>query len=265
MNDFQQSPAASLGKALETLESLKTLESQGGATPLGGATPPRSTPLGSTVRTDISFNGEIRRGAFHVAGSFQVQQSQMLGIRGANGAGKTTLLLAIAGLVPLSSGNLILSGEPVDNPATKTWVRPRYRNVGFAFQEPRLLPHLTALNNVAFGLRARGINRELAKLTALRWLQKVGLESHAWHKPDELSGGQAQRVALARALSANPDVLLLDEPFSSLDADARQQLLGLLQRTNLTTLLVSHDMSELATADRLLEIGGGKMQEVLPI
>ena len=163
---------------------------------------------------------------------------------GPSGAGKTTLLRAIAGLQPLLEGEIWLGERRLDRlPAHR-------RRVAVVFQEPRLLPHLDVLDNVAFGLRAAGVARAACRARALELLDEVGLAGFAGRRVDGLSGGEQQRVALARALCVEPDLLLLDEPLASVDPGRRESLRRLLvelqQARGLTTLLITHDQTDAA-------------------
>jgi molybdate transport system ATP-binding protein len=178
-------------------------------------------------------------------------------IVGPNGAGKTTLLLGLAGLVPIDGGSIVIDGRPVHH------LPPEQRQVGFVFQDHRLFPHLSASENVAFGLRARGVSRSDARGRAATWLARVGV---ADMNAKSLSGGQAQRVALARALITEPSLLLLDEPLASVDAAARLDLRRLLRdelaRYPGTRILVTHDPIEAAAlADQLVVLEDGRITQ----
>src|SRR5439155_1210690 len=140
---------------------------------------------------------------------------------GPNGAGKTTLLRVLVGLLPLDLGRITVDGQVLDDPVRGAWTPADRRPIGFVFQDQALFPHLSALENVAFGLRTRGVRRQDARRRARAWLERVDMAEHAAARPRALSGGQAQRVALARALVPEPRVLLLDEPLSALDASTR--------------------------------------------
>lgn len=185
---------------------------------------------------------------------------EVLVVIGPNGAGKSTLLRAIAGLEP---GRVRVG----DDDWTDREV-PR-RRVGYVFQDQSLFPHLSALDNVAFGPRARGRSRREADAAARAWLERFGIADLGGRRPRELSGGQAQRVAIARALATDPDVLLLDEPFTGLDVSAQMALrieLGEHLRDFAgVTLLVTHDAIDAVTlADRVLVLDEGRVAQVGP-
>jgi molybdate transport system ATP-binding protein len=192
--------------------------------------------------------------------SLEAKAGEIVGIIGANGAGKTTVLRAVAGLIPLDRGSITIGGRVVDDAANEVFVGPQQRRVGVVFQDYRLFPHLTALENVAFGLRAKSINRKQAEQVALEWMSR--LDDHRSHKPNTLSGGQAQRVALARALADEPAVLLLDEPLAAIDPTARtlirEDLGRYLSDFAGVTILVSHhhdDVRVLADSALVMEAG----------
>jgi molybdate transport system ATP-binding protein len=189
---------------------------------------------------------------------------------GPNGAGKTTVLRVIAGLLPLDSGHVALDGVALDDPGTGAWTPPEHRRVGYVFQDHALFPHLTALENVAFGLRARGVRRPEARGRARAWLERVGVASHAAARPRALSGGQAQRVALARALAPEPRVLLLDEPLAALDAtariDTRRELRRHLGAHDGVRVVVTHDPVDAMTlGDRVVVIEEGRVVQAGPL
>ena len=200
--------------------------------------------------------------AGRVHADFSVESGEVLAVIGPSGAGKSSLLHALAGLVQVEGvarlGDIDLLSLPV-----------RERRVGLVFQGQLLFPHLSALGNVAFGLRARGADRAGAEAVAREWLDRFGIVELADRRPRELSGGQAQRVAIARALATDPDVLLLDEPFAGLDVSVQMALrieLGRHLRDFAgIALLVTHDaIDALTLADRVLVLERGRVAQVGP-
>jgi molybdate transport system ATP-binding protein len=191
---------------------------------------------------------------------------ELVVLLGPNGAGKTTLLRALAGLVPLDRGRVALDGTVLEDAAARVRVAPERRPIGVVFQDYLLFPHLSSLENVAFGLRARGVPRAEARRQAAAWLERVGLAEHAASRPRALSGGQAQRVALARAMVCAPRLLLLDEPLAALDAASRGEVRRDLRRHLASfdgaRLLVTHDPLEAMTmADRLVVLERGRITQ----
>ena len=206
----------------------------------------------------------VTRGAFRLDVRLRIAAGEVLALLGPNGAGKTTALRALAGLTPLSGGHVTVHGVDLERPDTRVWTAPEHRPIGVVFQEYLLFPHLSAVDNVAFGPRRHGVPRKLARTTAQAWLDRVGLAGYARHRPRELSGGQAQRVALARALVTGPTLLLLDEPLAALDArtrlDTRAELHRHLTEHPGAALLVTHDpLDALVLADRLMIIEDGRV------
>jgi molybdate transport system ATP-binding protein len=193
-----------------------------------------------------------------------IGEGEVVALLGPNGAGKTTMLRAIAGLVPFRSGHVRLDGTVLEDTATNRYVPTERRPIGFVFQDYLLFPHLNVLDNIAFGLRSRGMPRAAAADKAAQWLDRVGLGSYARAKPAELSGGQRQRVAVARALAPDPRLLLLDEPLAALDvttrAEVRRDLKRHLASFQGIRLVVTHDPLEaMALADRLIVMEGGSL------
>lgn len=199
----------------------------------------------------------VARGDFTLDLDLTIEPGEVVALLGPNGAGKTTALRALAGLLPSDSG-IRLNGSTWDGlPAEK-------RPIGVVFQDYLLFAHMSALDNVAFGLRARGTRKAAANALALERLEQVGLASFARAKPRTLSGGQAQRVALARALATSPELLLLDEPLAALDAGTRLRVRSELSRHLRDypghTLLVTHDpLDAMVLADRLVILEGGRV------
>ena len=193
-----------------------------------------------------------------------IDEGEVVALLGPNGAGKTTLLRAVAGLVPFNSGHVRLDGKVLEDTATGQYVPTERRPIGFVFQDYLLFPHLSVVDNVAFGLRSRGTSRGAAAQKAVDWLGRVGLEDYARAKPAELSGGQRQRVALARALAPDPRLLLLDEPLAALDVSTRAEVRRDLKRHLASfqgiRLVVTHDPLEaVALADRLIVMENGRL------
>jgi molybdate transport system ATP-binding protein len=216
---------------------------------------------GSGLLVDVA----VRRDGFEVRASFAASPGETVALLGPNGSGKSTLVHALAGLLPPSSGTIALGGAILD--ADGTHVPPEDRPVGVLFQDLRLFPHLSALENVAFPLRARGAARAEARGRASSLLDRLGVGARAPARPAELSGGEAQRVALARALVTQPSLLLLDEPTSALDVGARARIRDIvreeLARFPGVRLVVTHDPVEASTlADRLVLLEGGRVAQI---
>jgi molybdate transport system ATP-binding protein len=214
----------------------------------------------------VSLEASIRLtlGPLDLDMELTIEEGEVVALLGPNGAGKTTVLRAIAGLVPFRSGHVRLDGRVLEDTTTNQYVPTEQRPIGFVFQDYLLFPHLSDLDNVAFGLRSHGMPRGAAAERAGEWLERVGLKSYARAKPSELSGGQRQRVALARALAPDPRLLLLDEPLAALDVTTRAEVRRDLKR-HLTSfqgirLVVTHDPLEaVALADRLIVMEKGRL------
>ncbi|MFB6781119.1 ABC transporter ATP-binding protein [Streptomyces sp. NPDC056352] len=224
---------------------------------------------GSLPATDAAAAGldahlVVNHGAFRLDVALTAAPGDVVALLGPNGAGKTTALRALAGLTPLTGGHLRLDGVALDR------TPPESRPVGVVFQDYLLFPHLSALDNIAFGPRCQGASKAEARAQAAEWLDRMGLADHAGAKPRRLSGGQAQRVALARALATHPRLLLLDEPLAALDArtrlDVRAQLRRHLADFEAVAVLVTHDpLDAMVLADRLVVIEHGRVvQEGTP-
>jgi molybdate transport system ATP-binding protein len=214
----------------------------------------------------LSAQVTVELDGFTLDVDLSIRAGQTVAVVGPNGAGKTTLLRALAGLRALTRGRIDLDGTVYDDPDAGVYVPPERRPVGVMFQDNLLFPHLSAVDNVAFGLRARGMSRRDARQRAEDWLQRVGLDGRAYARPRELSGGQAQRVALARALALDPAMLLLDEPLAALDATTRNDVRRDLRR-HLTTftgvrLVITHDPVDAAVlADHVIVLDEGRIAQ----
>lgn len=193
----------------------------------------------------------------------EVEAGEFVVLLGPSGCGKSSLLYMVAGLEAPSGGRLLCDGVPIEGPAPDR---------GMIFQEASLYPWLTVADNVAFGLKLRGVPAVERKAQSLELLRKVGLGDAAAKRPDELSGGMRQRVALARALSMRPKVLMMDEPFAALDIQTRAKMQGHLldvwTASQASVLLVTHSIDEaLALADRIVVFTSrpGRIKEIVPV
>lgn len=213
---------------------------------------------------------QVRLDGFELDIDIAVESGELVAVLGPNGAGKSMLLRALAGLVPLVGGHVTLGSQVLEDPSSGVRVPPERRPVGLVFQDYRLFPYLCTLDNVAFGLRCKGVPKAEARRRAHAWLAQVGLAERAGSRPGELSGGQAQRVALARALATEPALLLLDEPLSALDVtargEARRELRRHLASYRGVRLLITHDPVEaLALSSRVVVLEDGRVvQEGAP-
>ncbi|MEH6717793.1 MAG: ABC transporter ATP-binding protein [Aurantimonas endophytica] len=195
--------------------------------------------------------------------SLDIERGEFVSLLGPSGCGKTTTLQMIAGFVDVTSGHILLDGRDLAH------VTPAKRGLGIVFQSYALFPHMTVAENVGFGLEMRKVNRAERDRRIAAVLELVGLQTMADRYPRRMSGGQQQRVALARALVIEPNLLLLDEPLSNLDAKLREEMQGELrdiqERTGLTTILVTHDQSEaMALSDRVVVMNKGAIEQVGP-
>jgi molybdate transport system ATP-binding protein len=205
----------------------------------------------------------VIRGGFSLDLGLTVDDGEVVALLGPNGAGKTTALRTLAGLTPIDHGFVRVDGDVLDDPAAKVFVPAYRRRTGVVFQDYLLFPHLSTVDNVAFGLRAGGGSAPAARASALLWLERVGLGTVGAARPRELSGGQQQRVALARALAGEPRVLLLDEPLAALDARTRVEVRAELRRHLAdfagAAVLVTHDpLDAMVLADRLVIVEAGR-------
>lgn len=192
--------------------------------------------------------------------NLKVQDGEFISLLGASGCGKSTMLKTIAGIINQSQGSILLGGKVADK------IPPHKRKTVIVFQDFRLFPHMTVAENISFPLKMMGTNKTKCRTKAIDLLEKVQLNGYEDRRVDEMSGGQMQRVALARALAAEPTVLLLDEPFSSLDVnlrkDMRELVLELQKEFKITTILVTHDQEEALTmSDRIAFMNSGQIEQ----
>jgi molybdate transport system ATP-binding protein len=215
-----------------------------------------------TLTVDIS----LRLGDLDLAVAFECAPGSVTAVLGPNASGKSTTLRCLAGLLAVDAGRITLDGTVLDDSTDGAFVLPELRDVGLVHQDGLLFPHLSALDNVAFGPRSRGASKAASRVAARDWLDRVGLADQAGSKPTALSGGQAQRVALARALVSEPHLLLLDEPLGALDAgtriEVRRALRQHLDQFEGVTVLVTHDPTDaLALADRVVILEQGRVAQ----
>jgi ABC-type sugar transport system ATPase subunit len=201
------------------------------------------------------------RDALRVA-SLDIQRGETLAVVGPNGAGKSTLLLALAHLLKPASGEIKYGGRHL-----REWDDLEYRRkITFVFQDP-LLMDLSVADNVALGLKFRGVDKAESRPRAEKWMKAMGVDSLAKRRAGQLSGGEAQRVSLARAFVLDPELLLMDEPFSAVDPQTRGQLMkdlsDLLAHEHRTTIFVTHNLKEAAQmGDRVAVVIGGELKQV---
>ncbi|MGZ5291109.1 MAG: ABC transporter ATP-binding protein [Actinomycetota bacterium] len=215
----------------------------------------------------LTVDVEARRGAFAVRAAFEAAAGETLALLGPNGSGKSTLVASISGLAPPGAGSVTLDGTVLDDADAGVHIPPERRPIGVVFQDLLLFPHMSALENVAFPLRARGTAKAEARGRADALLGRLGVGGRGGARPGDLSGGEAQRVALARALIAEPALLLLDEPLSALDVGSRARVRDVvrdeLARFPGVRILVTHDPVEAAAlADRLVLLEDGRVTQV---
>ena len=216
-----------------------------------------------TAGRSLLLDGITHRYAGQVAVdavTLDIAGGELVALLGPSGCGKTTLLRIVAGLIQQTEGRVVVAGSAIDA------LPPRARPVGIVFQSYALFPHMTVLENVGYGLAARGMGAAARRAEATRMLELVQLAHLADRLPRALSGGQQQRVALARALAVKPDILLLDEPFAALDKNLRLDMqieIKRIQRlAGTTTILVTHDQEEaLSMADRVAVLSAGRLEQ----
>jgi molybdate transport system ATP-binding protein len=208
----------------------------------------------------------LELGALNLDVDLRAETTEIVALVGPNGAGKTTLLRALAGLVPIRDGVVDLDELVLDDTTAGIHLTPEVRPVAVVFQDYLLFPHLTALDNVAYGMRSRGASRSAARQEARTWLERFGVAEQSASRPGRLSGGQAQRVALARALATRPALLLLDEPLAAIDVSARaglrRDLRNQLAGAEGIRIVVTHDpLDAMAMADRLVVLENGRVTQ----
>jgi molybdate transport system ATP-binding protein len=204
----------------------------------------------------------LRLSRLNLEAAFTVAPGEVLALLGPNGSGKSTTLRALVGLLPLSGGRVVLDGTVLEDPAQRVRVGPEKRPIALMFQDYLLFPHMSALENVAFGLRCRGTDKKTAREKAAEALARLDLGEVTEARPGSMSGGQQQRVAMARALVTDPRLLLLDEPLAALDVsintNVRRILRDVLRTSNAANVLVTHDLLDaVALGDRMIVIEGG--------
>ena len=219
-------------------------------------------PAGAPAAAALDAHIVVERDRWRLDATLHVSGGSVLALLGPNGAGKSTALRVIAGLLPASAGHVRVGERTWEDLASGVRLATEQRSIGVVFQDYLLFPTMTARDNVAFGLRAKGQDKAAARERANEWLARVGLLEQADQRPLQLSGGQAQRVALARALATTPQVLLLDEPLAALDAGTRMSVRGDLRRHlgefSGATVLVTHDpLDALILADQVAVIEDG--------
>lgn len=197
----------------------------------------------------LSAHGSIHMGSMRIEIDVNVHAGEVVGVVGPNGAGKTSWLRCLAGFIRLDSGSILCDDIVWDDPTSARWVPPELRGIGMVFQQPALFGHLSVRENIAFPLRARGEPSLQIEAKVAEYMKRFQLERHGEFRPQQLSGGEQQRVAVARALIGNPNVLLLDEPFSGIDEHAkrtiRSDLAMFFSSFGGACVLVSHDSHDL--------------------
>jgi len=214
----------------------------------------------------LALTANKRLGRFSLEAGLDVRDRSTMVLVGESGSGKTTLLRLIAGLVDPDRGHIEVDGEVWFDSGTTRRLRACEREIGYVAQDYALFPHLTAAENVAFGLRAQRTPAQSTQARVEAALERLGIAALARRRPHELSGGQQQRVALARALVVQPETLLLDEPLSNLDANLREEMRFEVRRLHdayrYTTVYVTHDQSEaMTTADLIAVMNAGKIEQ----
>ncbi|NLT25947.1 MAG: molybdate ABC transporter permease subunit [Microbacteriaceae bacterium] len=233
-----------------------------------GAAPVGERPGAGGAFDAPALDARIRIAGREVDVHLRAGPGETVAIIGPNGAGKSTVVDAIAGLLPLDDGAILLGGTVLDDPARRLRVPPHRRGVARLGQDPLLLPHLDLAANVGYGLRVRGASRRAARAAAAAWLARTEVGGLDERRPHEVSGGQAQRAAIARALAVDPRLWLWDEPFAALDIAVapRQRELVAAHSAGRTSLLVTHDLADVrALADRVVVLEEGRVVQDAPL
>ncbi len=198
--------------------------------------------------------------------SLKIEQGEICCIVGRSGSGKSTLLNVMAGLEPVTSGEIVIANKHMERMTQSELIVFRQKHVGFIFQSFNLLPYYTAVENVAFPLSFRGVLPNKRNKLAREMLKEVGLESHMNHKPTQMSGGQQQRVGIARALVTNPDIVFADEPTGNLDSSTSDEVMHMivdtLRKHNRTLVMVTHDPNMAEYADRVIHLLDGRIIKI---
>lgn len=198
--------------------------------------------------------------------SLKIEQGEICCIVGRSGSGKSTLLNVMAGLEPVTSGEIVIANKHMERMTQSELIVFRQKHVGFIFQSFNLLPYYTAVENVAFPLSFRGVLPNKRNKLAREMLKEVGLESHMNHKTTQMSGGQQQRVGIARALVTNPDIVFADEPTGNLDSSTSDEVMHMivdtLRKHNRTLVMVTHDPNMAEYADRVIHLLDGRIIKI---
>ncbi len=216
------------------------------------------------MTTGLTADMTANLGPFSLEVKLTTGVGSTVAVVGPNGSGKTTMLHVLAGVVPLTGGEIVVNGPVWDRPADGIRLMPEHRDVALVPQNALLFPHLAVIDNVAFGLRYRdrGLSRRTQRKLAREALEAAGLEHLADRKPHQLSGGQQQRVAIARAVVTRPSLLLLDEPLSNVDAANRHQLretIDELRPPGQIQIVVTHGRLHASTADQVVALDHGRV------
>ena len=213
--------------------------------------------------TTLDVNVTLALGSLDLHVELTAQPGEVIALLGPNGAGKTTLLRCITGMAPIDSGHIRFGEQVWDEPSADIFLAPEQRGIGMVFQDYVLFEHMSVLDNVAFPLRNRGASKQESRVQARAQLEHFDLADLAKERPGALSGGQSQRVALARAQMGAPKLLLLDEPFSALDAAVRPVVRSAIAEAaaDRVTILVTHDPVDVADiATRVIELVDGRIK-----